>query len=94
MPKVRGRGRKKTRPKAKRGRKPVFTPDQKRMIEKVCEQTVRRETTPKGRPALSNRQRAAVKKIVGEVLGAALKTIGRIDVKPPVKRRRRKKRGA
>ena len=38
-----------------RSRKPVFTPEQKSMIEKTALRIVRRETTPKGRPAFTDR---------------------------------------
>ena len=92
MAKLRRKAGAKSQGRSVRGRKPVFNESQRAMIEKICLQIVRRETTQKGRPALTDRQHAVVRRIIGEVIEGVLKHVGKIDAMPPDKKRRTSKR--
>lgn len=63
----------------RRGRKPVFDDAQQSRIEKIALQTVRRETTVKGKPDLTNKQARAVRRIVTETVETVLGRIGEIS---------------
>ncbi len=76
------KAKKKTRrkkPVTKRGRKPVFDEAQQSRIEKIAFQTVRRETTCKGKPALTCRQERVVRRIVADTVETVLGRIGKIS---------------